>query len=465
MAGVGKSMAGIGASLGIGIGIAAVTSLTRNAFDMAAALDESAQKMGVTVESLQELNLAAEQSGVSQETLAASMAKLNRSMGDLQLGKKGAVDAFAAIGLAAEDLKGKSPDEALRIIADRLNALPSVQERVAIGAQLMGRGFSQLLPLINQGSAGLEKYAETSRKNGQITTEEAKRLDELSDSWDRLKTRMGVATAKIIAGADNMVISFWKMRDGVTQPLDAMVASFWALRDKAIAAMGAMVTGIRNAIANQLNVIWEKAKEKIEQVKNKFKDLYDKVVGNSYVPDMVQEIGQVMGDLGRVMVDPALSATQKVGAAFLSLQSIIADVFGMIFGKKAGAIAGSLMGLVGSLASIPGLFGGGAATQGFVGPAMARGGSGVFGGRGGIDRNLLSLNGSPIARVSRGEHFSVSPANQNMAKVHIIPSPYFNAVVDGRAVAVAVPLAGQAAISGAAGAGMRMANQQRRQIP
>lgn len=44
-------------------------------------------------------------------------------------------------------------------------------------------------------------------------------------------------------------------------------------------------------------------------------------------------------------------------------------------------------------------------------PGFASGGGGVFGGFGGVDQNVLSLNGSPIARVSRGEAFSVTAAN------------------------------------------------------
>jgi hypothetical protein len=53
------------------------------------------------------------------------------------------------------------------------------------------------------------------------------------------------------------------------------------------------------------------------------------------------------------------------------------------------------------------------ATFGVQMPHFANGGSGTFGGFGGVDNNLLSLNGSPIARVSKGEQFSVSPANSN----------------------------------------------------
>lgn len=75
------------------------------------------------------------------------------------------------------------------------------------------------------------------------------------------------------------------------------------------------------------------------------------------------------------------------------------------------------------------------ASLGVAMPGMASGGSGTFGGFPGMDRNVLSLNGSPIARVSKGEQFSVSPANQNSssARVTIVPTPYFDAHVDGRA--------------------------------
>ena len=44
-------------------------------------------------------------------------------------------------------------------------------------------------------------------------------------------------------------------------------------------------------------------------------------------------------------------------------------------------------------------------------PGFARGGGGRLGGLAGVDRNMLSLNGTPIARVSRDELLEVRPAN------------------------------------------------------
>jgi phage-related protein len=346
MAKIGDSMKGFAGGLVVGIGVAAIGALAKNAFDMAAALDESAQKVGLTVEALQELNMAATQSGISEEQLATGIERMNKSVGQLAQGAKPAVDAFAKIGLSFDDLKGKTPEVQLGIIADKLNQLPDVQQRVAIGSQIMGKSFSELLPLINLGSKGLEDYAQKQRAQGEITTEEAKQLDSLSDTWDRLKVRIGVAAAKIIAmfaelagKLDESVLSWYKWRDGTIGAAEQMATG-------AINAVRNMVTEIANWVGAKLNAVWDSVKAKIDTVKTAFHGMYDAVVGHSYVPDMVKGIGESIAQLQQLMVDPSLSATQKVGAAFQSLAGLV----GSLFGQKAGGLLSSIGGLVSALA-------------------------------------------------------------------------------------------------------------------
>lgn len=59
-------------------------------------------------------------------------------------------------------------------------------------------------------------------------------------------------------------------------------------------------------------------------------------------------------------------------------------------------------------AAVPGAANGGT----FALPAFAAGGAMILGGRAGRDRNLLMMNGLPIARVSRGEMMNITPANE-----------------------------------------------------
>lgn len=101
--------------------------------------------------------------------------------------------------------------------------------------------------------------------------------------------------------------------------------------------------------------------------------------------------------------------------------------------------------------------------------SFATGGDMTVLGRRGIDRNVLSLNGLPIANVSYGERLSIANDNGGAraatAHVLITPTPYFDAHVDGRAAGVAAPLAFQAASAGSNGAQVAIARRGSRTIP
>lgn len=84
-------------------------------------------------------------------------------------------------------------------------------------------------------------------------------------------------------------------------------------------AVARMVTAIKAEIVDRLDRIWESVRAKIDTVKGWFFGLYDAVVGNSYVPDMVDGIAAHMARLDSVMVDKAKSTTEKTKAAFQKL--------------------------------------------------------------------------------------------------------------------------------------------------
>lgn len=102
-------------------------------------------------------------------------------------------------------------------------------------------------------------------------------------------------------------------------------------------------------------------------------------------------------------------------------------------------------------------------------PGLARGGSFMAGGQGGIDRNVLSINGVPRVKVSNSERITVSPNagndNGGHIRVDVVPSPYFDAHVTQQATAVATPIGMRAAAGGAGLAEQRMSRRARNRIP
>lgn len=134
-------------------------------------------------------------------------------------------------------------------------------------------------------------------------------------------------------------------------------------------------------------------------------------------------------------------------AVINSYSSVINSIASLAVSTKRGGFLGFLQGLSGVVSSLgqSGLFGLGRSGAGGSGaggshtlPRFAKGGSMRLDGRPGIDRNILALNGEAIAAVSRGEMMTISPVEGRMqsaaaTRVQIVPSPYFNVVVDERA--------------------------------
>lgn len=108
-----------------------------------------------------------------------------------------------------------------------------------------------------------------------------------------------------------------------------------SLAPGATAAMKALYDGVKTWIWDRLNAIWEGVKTKIETVKGWFFGLYDAVVGHSYIPDMVDEIGQNMARLQSLMVDPAKAATSSTKEAFRGLASDVSGVLDRLFPLQA----------------------------------------------------------------------------------------------------------------------------------
>ncbi|MBX9859347.1 MAG: hypothetical protein K2Y20_07115 [Sphingomonas sp.] len=95
-------------------------------------------------------------------------------------------------------------------------------------------------------------------------------------------------------------------------------------------------------------------------------------------------------------------------------------------------------------------------------PGFAQGGSFMAGGIGGIDRNILSVNGIPRARVSANERISVTPNGGGGALIRIEASPFFDArVIEGAHLVVTERAPGIAAASVAGAQAARFRSKDR----
>lgn len=86
---------------------------------------------------------------------------------------------------------------------------------------------------------------------------------------------------------------------------------------------------------NKLGIVWDSLRSKIDWIADKFKWLDDVVVRNSYIPDMVDSIGEHMARLQGLMVDPAVRATETTAQAFRNLASNVSQLLDRLFPEVA----------------------------------------------------------------------------------------------------------------------------------
>jgi len=168
------------------------------------------------------------------------------------------------------------------------------------------------------------------------------------------------------------------------------------------------------------------------------------------------------------------SKTKEMAEAWRDMANkAIESMKGMVDAFQSGDILGGIqkvldlvLELASSLSRL-GVFGKGAQTAfgGAPGSTAAYGGARAMGGPVVPGKAYtVGENGPEFFSTKRRGFIHPSGNEAQSARVTVIPSPYFDVVVDRRAAAVAAPMAGQAAIIGVTGSEQRMARRSRRNL-
>ena len=116
-----------------------------------------------------------------------------------------------------------------------------------------------------------------------------------------------IVTALVLAGA-----AIWKFRDEIKAGFGQVIAF---AKD--------LYVGVKTWLTDKLGAIFDGVKAKVDAVTGFFGNMKDKIVGNSIVPEMVDEIGTEFNRMGGVMETETKSAVGKA-----------ADLFSNFFGPS-----------------------------------------------------------------------------------------------------------------------------------
>ena len=324
--GLGTVAKGVGIAAGA-VAAAGGTMLAMASKTSAAAdeIDKMSIRTGISRQQLQELRFAAGQTGVSFGAIEAASTRLT---GTLRTNE----EAFEGLGVATRDNNGelKSTDEIFNDTIRTLAEMDNVTERNIIGQELFGRGFTEMIPLIEAGADGIEGYAKQAHELGSVLSDEAIEANvKFQDSMDSVKTALQGAFQQTMTAVLPILQKF----------LDWVLENMPAIQETISTVMSVISTVVETAfsifetyVLPALEVIFKWVQDNLPEIQRIFNEVFERI-----------------STIVELFVDFALTLWDLFGETIMS-------VTGTIFETISGIIDGALTAIGGILDFFIGLF-------------------------------------------------------------------------------------------------------------
>ncbi len=347
-------------------------AVAKSAIDAADNFAKMSAKVGISVETLSGLSFAAKLAGTDIKSVENGLGLLARNVNDASQGIGEAKESLARLGVSLKDSAGnlRSTDKILFDIADRFSGVQDGTEKTAIAMEILGRSGKDMIPLLNQGSAGLKEMLKEADSLGQVmSTETAQAAERFNDALTKLKAAFtGVINRLLESGFLDTLTSFaertaeWVANFAQAHPtltkVAGAVAAVSAVVGPLLIAFGLMlpaikviggvlaavftfpagviavaVAGITAFLATTekgreiISSVWEHVKTSLENVWGAIKDSFSSIRNSlaAFWEEWKSVFHSVASFIGGVFMD-------ILGGAFSNIASIISSVFGVISG-------------------------------------------------------------------------------------------------------------------------------------
>lgn len=180
----------IGVGIGIREAIDGLKEMTAKSIDLGMEIGHMVQQTGISAQTLSVLRYTAQQTGIDFEVLSKGFKKMSTDIFEWEHGQKIAGEAFKDLGISLKDVQAKGQDMygILEMIANRFQQMPDGPHKLAIAVELFGRAGQQMIPILNQGAAGLDAFKSQAESLGLVLDEAGvKKMEELHAQVTELK--------------------------------------------------------------------------------------------------------------------------------------------------------------------------------------------------------------------------------------------------------------------------------------
>ena len=183
---------------GLGVAMAAPFAAATKVFmSMGDELDKMSARVGASVPFLSKLSHAAKIGGTDLKAMETGIRRLQRTAMDATRGLSPATEAFDQLGISVTDQNGnlKTTEQLFMEAARALSGIENNTKKAALATMIFGRAGTSLLPMLENGEAGLLAVMQQAEDLGLVMSEEdaaaaAALTDAFGNLWSSVK--MGV---------------------------------------------------------------------------------------------------------------------------------------------------------------------------------------------------------------------------------------------------------------------------------
>ena len=271
-------------------------------------VDKMSQKIGFSAEGFQKWDYVLNRAGTSIDSMAPVMKTLsNAAVSNSK--------AFQELGISQEEVANMSQEELFGKTIEALSGMEEGAERTALASKLLGRGATELAPLLNGGTEAIEEQMKMAEDYGMVMSDDAVKAS--ADFVDAQTTLQGTitgfknrVTAEFLPAATDVVNGIAKMFAGDMSGLD----------------------DIRNGIGEFVGSIAQHVPEMIENGKQMIVGFIQGVIER--LPDMATSAAEAIRSFAEGFGQNSEGGSeliQKAGELMLSLGQALMNAAGVIF--------------------------------------------------------------------------------------------------------------------------------------
>ncbi len=309
-----------GATAAVG-GLIAVTNQTAEYADE---IDKLSERTGINREELQRWKYAASQSGADIGKLETGMKKLSDVMADAMNGNEKAAESFAALGISIDDLKNKSQEE---IFSEVMNSLADMEQgavRNALGNDLLGKSYTEMLPLLNAGSEGMKELRDRADELGIVMSEDMVKANvKFGDTMADVKDAFGGIVRELTNAALPMLQSFLDfILEHMPQVRSVLSSVFGTLSNVVAAVLPLLMNLIEQALPPLIDLFTQVANDVLPPVISLLSDIIQSVlpilidlfssIATTILPPLIDLLKMLVNDVLPPLIDLFMNVVEAV---------------------------------------------------------------------------------------------------------------------------------------------------------